>query len=261
MTDEVALAESIAAAMHDRDDARAGAWQLALLVLKGAPESRRGPWEAASDAKLSVRPPGRRRMRAVLDLVQLELEVSSPTRLAVLFDHFGRASVDGLERRLGPSVASTLLAHGRGEEHAVTAAMKSPFPELVAVAHALDAERRDDWTAAASYWDQAAAHTSDGQFLLLEAYRKARALVAVGDAAGVEAACSEVITPRVFKLGWAAYVGPCLLWRGEALETLGRTEEARASLSRLLALRSAAPRADPLIAGARVALKRLHSAR
>ena len=91
------------------------------------------------------------------------------------------------------------------------------------------------------------AATTDGRYLISEAWHLARSRRAAKDLEGTIAACAQVIAPRVFRWSWATTVGPCLLWTGQAQASLGKWELAKASLNRLIAMRSASPEDDPWV--------------
>lgn len=114
----------------------------------------------------------------------------------------------------------------------------SPHPEPAAIAGAWAQALRGQPAEAVRAWARARAETSDGRFLVLEAFLEARAARDAGDSAGVLSACGEVLAPRVFSATFSVAVAPCLEWSAAASSGLGKTEEAAAFQARLDALRA-----------------------
>ncbi|HTR50901.1 MAG TPA: serine/threonine-protein kinase [Kofleriaceae bacterium] len=160
-----------------------------------------------------------------------------------------RARLDDLARELDETIVpdygtglnlnlgQTMLAEARGDLERVRTFVDSPFPEVAEAAKAAVARARGDRTAAAAAMRRSIDATGDGRFLIVQWARLADDLRALGDHAGVIAACDEVIRPRIFMGSWGAAVGPCLAWTAAAQDALGQRDAARATWQRLASLR------------------------
>ncbi len=179
------------------------------------------------------------------------------TVLRPLLAAFEASVVPENAKAINTHVARVFLSAALGERAQVEAARHETFPEVVAIAEALAAERAGNNVQAAASWRRALELDGDGRFFILESFFLAKVLRTMKDGDGTVRACSEVVEPRLFNWLWGSTVGPCLLWTAEAQAALGRSAEARATYRRLIALRASASKDDELVVAAQLALATL----
>jgi len=153
---------------------------------------------------------------------------------------------------LGIELGRLILSRALHDGATVEAARTSTFPEVASLADAISAETHHDLGSATAAWRRVIDRDPDGRFRQFAWGALAEDLHALGDQAGVLAACDEVIAPRVWTWAWAPKVAPCLRWSAEAAAALGHPDDARKRWQRLLALRTGSD--DELARAARAAL-------
>jgi len=195
--------------------------------------------------------PGLKPWETWLELVFLDLAAGTPD---LLRKDLAERAIGG--RILTVDLGTMIIARALHDTATVEAARTSTFPEVASLADAIAAETRHDLPAATTAWRHVIDRDPDGRFRLFAWSALAEDLHALGDQAGVIAACDEVIAPRVWAWAWAPVVAPCLRWSAEAATALGHSDDARRRWQRLLALRAAAPADDELARAARTALGR-----
>ena len=245
VTGQLALAREVSARLAADPGYRALA-DYGLAIAGG--EDGRG-WRVRAQQAAANGIPGFKPWEGGLELAALDLAAGAPQLL--------REDLEGgttTGRNVVTEIGRLIVAGALHDVERVADAHDSPFPQEVAVADALAAEERHDAVAAATAWRTTVELDADGRWRIFGSYALARNLAAVGDHAGVIAACDEVISPRVFGWAWASTVGPCLRWSADAATALGHRDDARWRWQRLLALRSAAPADDELVRAARAAL-------
>lgn len=203
---------------------------------EGTPLSRLYCWSPTLDVELP-RGPGPR-----LDAIRAAITANSP---------------QPPEASTGAQTMAALLAGTYDEPERLKQLTSSRFPEASAIAQAFLDEREHALAAAQTQWKKAMDATTEGRFLIIEAWLLAKNRRAAADPAGVIAACDDVLRPRAFRYSWATTAGPCLLWTAEAQLALGKKDAAKASLERLMQLRIAAPAGDPLLLDAKKLLLQL----
>ncbi|HEV8323322.1 MAG TPA: protein kinase [Myxococcota bacterium] len=233
----------------------------ALLEMRGLSALRgdaraSAHWRDVARREAAMRPAGFPRANAWIEVLLMD-----PPDAPAAWRHEVAAALDAAPDDVRHmeiwQLGHAYVAGAAGDSAAVAAAATSSFPEVAAMAEAFLAEGRGDVAGAAAAWERAAADAGNGRFLPLEHYERARVRRAAGDAAETLRACREVVAPRLFDWSWASRVSPCMLWSAEAAAKLGRAGEAREAFERLLAARSAAAPADPLVLAARTGLAAL----
>ncbi|MBK9036647.1 MAG: protein kinase [Myxococcales bacterium] len=200
--------------------------ELGVALATGAPPAAVGPLRATARARMIASGASH-----VFWLRYLAVELALPDdgHQPAILDGFARVRAADVRT----AVAAVLAAAQRGDDAYLEAARASPFDEARELATGLGAVRRGELAAAGFAFERAAALSVDGRFLLQARFLEASAWRALGDAARTQAACAEIIHPRVLDWSWTAFVRPCLGWAAADRDRSPAAAAARAALAAL----------------------------
>ena len=184
---------------------------MSLAIVKGDEVERKRWYDAAVRASDTV-PQGPARNINIQFLIVPALLASDKTELAELSRRLDDSIIKDFGKSLNLNMAQALLAEQLGDKDRLTLLAASPYPEVAETAKAALARAAGDRKGAAEAMRRAIAATGDARYLIDMQFLLATDLHELGDAAGLRAACDEVIRPRLFSWAWAATAPKCKAW-------------------------------------------------
>jgi tetratricopeptide (TPR) repeat protein len=197
--------------------ANASAVAMPLMALASAhgDEAERKHWLEAALRNTTLQPLGPPRNIGVQFVLVPALLAADHDELADMSQRIEESIVPDYGRALNLNLTQALLAEQLADRAKLAKLADSPYPEVGETAKAALARLAGDRKAASEATRRAIAATGDARYLIDLYFLLASDLHALGDRAGMAAACDEVIRARLFSWAWTATAPRCKKWLAE----------------------------------------------